>query len=59
MKKTIALILAALLALSGVAALAVEGVSIIDNVGLIDRGYQCIEQTLGAFGADIARMDEG
>ena len=41
-----------------VAALTAEGVSTIDNVGLIDRGYQSIEQMLGALGADIERIDE-
>ena len=37
------------------AALAAEGVSEIDNVEYIDRGYEHIEQILSSLGADIRR----
>lgn len=40
------------------AALTVDGISTIDNVGLIDRGYQHIEQVFASLGADIKRIDE-
>ena len=40
------------------AGLAAEGISTIDHIGLIDRGYQCIEHTFAALGADITRIDE-
>ena len=39
------------------AALAAEGESRITGARLIDRGYEHIETTLGALGADIRRMD--
>lgn len=39
-----------------IAALSAEGVSIIDNVEQIDRGYQYIDQRLNALGADIKRL---
>lgn len=40
-----------------VAALSAEGVSRIDNIGQIDRGYQDIEGRLNALGANISRVD--
>ncbi len=40
-----------------IAALSAEGVSQIDNVGQIDRGYQNIEGRLNALGARISRVD--
>ena len=40
-----------------IAALSAEGVSIIDNVEQIDRGYQYIDQRLNALGADIVRFN--
>lgn len=39
-----------------IAALSAKGVSIIDNIDQIDRGYQQIEQRLQALGADIERL---
>lgn len=39
------------------AAMAAEGVSIIDNIDQIDRGYQNIEGRLNAIGAKIERVD--
>lgn len=38
------------------AALAAEGNSIVENVDLIDRGYESLEKTLGALGAAIERI---
>lgn len=40
-----------------IAALSAEGVSFIDNVEQIDRGYQYIDQRLNALGADIVRFN--
>lgn len=40
-----------------VAALSADGVSRIDNIGQIDRGYQDIEGRLNALGANISRVD--
>ncbi|MCH7403785.1 UDP-N-acetylglucosamine 1-carboxyvinyltransferase [Belliella kenyensis] len=40
-----------------IAALSAEGISIIDNIEQIDRGYQYIDQRLNALGADIVRID--
>jgi UDP-N-acetylglucosamine 1-carboxyvinyltransferase len=40
-----------------IAAISADGVSIIDNVEQIDRGYQYIDQRLNALGADIVRFD--
>lgn len=39
-----------------IAALSAEGVSIIDNIDQIDRGYQYIDQRLKNLGADIERI---
>ena len=39
-----------------IAALSAEGVSIIDNIEQIDRGYQQIDQRLRLLGADIKRI---
>ncbi len=38
-----------------IAAMSAEGVSTINNINQIDRGYQNIEQRLNALGADISR----
>lgn len=40
------------------AALTVDDISKIYNIGLIDRGYMCIEGMLSGLGADITRIDE-
>ncbi len=40
-----------------IAAMSAEGISRIDNVGQIDRGYERIEDRLNALGAKITRMD--
>ncbi len=40
-----------------IAALSAEGISTIDNIGQIDRGYQDIEGRLNALGANIRRED--
>jgi UDP-N-acetylglucosamine 1-carboxyvinyltransferase len=39
------------------ASLAVEGTSIIHNIGQIDRGYERIDERLGQLGAQIERED--
>lgn len=39
-----------------IAALSANGVSIIENIEQIDRGYQFIDQRLNAIGADIVRI---
>ena len=41
-----------------IASLAAEGVSVIGNVGQIDRGYERIAQRLRDIGADIERVRE-
>ncbi len=38
-----------------VAALSADGLTVIDNVGHIDRGYEKIEENLSALGADVKR----
>jgi UDP-N-acetylglucosamine 1-carboxyvinyltransferase len=38
-----------------IAAMSAEGVSTINNINQIDRGYQNIEGRLNALGADIRR----
>lgn len=40
-----------------IAALSAEGVSRIENVEQIDRGYECIEERLNKLGAHITRID--
>ncbi len=40
-----------------IAALSAEGVSRIENVEQIDRGYECIEKRLNKLGARITRID--
>lgn len=40
-----------------IAAMSADGVSRIDNVGQIDRGYEHIEERLNALGANIKRID--
>jgi UDP-N-acetylglucosamine 1-carboxyvinyltransferase len=39
-----------------IAAMSADGVSIIDNIEQIDRGYQFIDKRLNAIGAEIVRM---
>ncbi len=39
-----------------IAALSAEGISVIDNIEQIDRGYQNIDTRLNAIGADIIRV---
>jgi UDP-N-acetylglucosamine 1-carboxyvinyltransferase len=39
-----------------IAALLAKGQSIIDNIYQIDRGYDKIDERLGALGADIKRV---
>jgi UDP-N-acetylglucosamine 1-carboxyvinyltransferase len=39
------------------AALAAEGESRIYNIGQIERGYERIDQRLGALGAEIERVE--
>jgi UDP-N-acetylglucosamine 1-carboxyvinyltransferase len=41
-----------------IASLAADGVSVIGNVGQIDRGYERIDQRLRDLGADIERVRE-
>ncbi|MDD3410077.1 MAG: UDP-N-acetylglucosamine 1-carboxyvinyltransferase [Eubacteriales bacterium] len=50
--------------LRGGAALAIAGLraggeTLVDNAGLIDRGYERLENMLGALGADIERIEQG
>ena len=40
-----------------IAALSADGVSRIDNIEQIDRGYQHIDERLRMLGADIKRLD--
>lgn len=41
-----------------IAAMSAEGISRIDNIGQIDRGYEDIDQRLNALGARITRVDD-
>ena len=41
-----------------IAALCAEGRSIINNVAQIERGYERIDERLGALGANIRRVDD-
>ncbi len=41
-----------------IAAMAAEGVSTVENLNHIDRGYEHFEQKLKALGADITRFDD-
>ena len=41
-----------------IAALSADGVSVIQNVEQIDRGYQDIDGRLNALGAQIIRRDD-
>lgn len=41
-----------------IAALAAEGTSRVCGIGLIDRGYECVQQKLDALGADCERVWE-
>ena len=40
-----------------IAALSAQGVSVIDNIDQIDRGYEHIDEKLNAIGADIRRLE--
>lgn len=40
-----------------IAAMSAEGTSCINNIGQIDRGYECIDKRLNALGASIRRID--
>ena len=40
-----------------IAALSAQGISVIDNIDQIDRGYEHIDEKLNAIGADIRRLD--
>ena len=40
-----------------IAAMSAKGTSRIENIGQIDRGYECIEGRLNALGANILRME--
>ena len=39
------------------AGLAAEGFTVVDEVGYIERGYECFEDKLRALGANIERVD--
>jgi UDP-N-acetylglucosamine 1-carboxyvinyltransferase len=41
-----------------VAALVAEGTTVIDRIYHIDRGYERIEEKLGALGADVERITD-
>lgn len=41
-----------------IAAMSADGISRIDNIGQIDRGYEDIDRRLNALGARITRVDE-
>jgi len=41
-----------------IAAMSAEGISRIDNIGQIDRGYEDIDRRLNALGARITRVDD-
>ena len=41
-----------------IASLAADGVSVIGNVGQIDRGYEDIDSRLKSLGAHIERVDD-
>ena len=40
------------------AALAAEGETVVENLGIIDRGYWHIAEKLTAIGCDVRRIDE-
>ena len=40
------------------AALAAEGETVVENLGIIDRGYWQITEKLTAIGGDVRRIDE-
>ena len=40
-----------------IAAMSAQGISRIDNISQIDRGYENIEERLNALGAKIQRVD--
>ncbi len=42
-----------------IAALAAEGETMVENIGLIDRGYDKLERTLNGLGAEMTRTKEG
>ena len=39
------------------AGLAAEGFTVVDEIGYIERGYECFEDKLRALGANIERVD--
>ena len=39
------------------AGLAAEGFTVVDEIGYIERGYECFEDKLRALGANIERID--
>ena len=39
-----------------IAALAAEGITTVENICLIDRGYEALEEMLARLGAEIARV---
>ena len=39
-----------------IAALAAQGESVVENIALVDRGHERLEETLGALGGDIRRI---
>ncbi len=41
-----------------IAAMCAEGTSVIDNIHVIDRGYENIDKRLNAIGAKIERISE-
>ena len=41
--------------LTGIAALAASGETVIEDIYQVDRGYEAIEKRLSAIGADIIR----
>ena len=42
-----------------IAGLVAEGVTEVDNIHFIDRGYERIERKLAGLNADIKRLDDG
>ncbi|HHT65149.1 MAG: UDP-N-acetylglucosamine 1-carboxyvinyltransferase [Caldicoprobacterales bacterium] len=42
-----------------IAGLTAQGVTEVENIHFIDRGYECIEKKLARLGADIVRLEDG
>ncbi len=40
-----------------IAALGAQGITVIDNVTHVDRGYECLDEKLNSIGADIKRIE--